>query len=251
MDQPTRAPRMPVFLTVWCGQLVSLIGSGLTGFGLGVWVLQRTGSVTLFALIALATTLPGIALSSLAGALVDRWDRRRVMLYSNVIAGLNTLMIALLLLGAGLKSRPYLPCHNDQLDLQYVPVAGLHRHGDPVGATAAARSCQRSAPAQPGSRTDLRASVSWLPGHMAPYSWGVVARCGDLPVRPHHAVDGPVPQTLRAPLEAWSASVRLCKKPPMAGAISSCGPACLGNCCFSWSSTSSWVQSRCWLHRWS
>jgi predicted MFS family arabinose efflux permease len=87
-----------VFLTVWFGQLVSLIGSGLTGFALGVWVYQRTGSVTLFALIALCTTLPGIVLSSLAGALVDRWDRRRVMIFSDSVAGLNTLVIALLLL---------------------------------------------------------------------------------------------------------------------------------------------------------
>jgi DHA3 family macrolide efflux protein-like MFS transporter len=98
MDRPARTHCMLVFLTVWFGQLVSLIGSGLTGFGLGVWVYQRTGSVTLFALIALCTTLPGIALSPLAGALVDRWDRRLVMMVSDSVAGLNTLLIALLLL---------------------------------------------------------------------------------------------------------------------------------------------------------
>jgi hypothetical protein len=61
-------------------------------------VYQRTGSVTLFALIALCTTLPGIALSSFAGALVDRWDRRRVMICSDSVACLNILAIALLLL---------------------------------------------------------------------------------------------------------------------------------------------------------
>ena len=83
MDRPVTGHRTAVFLTVWFGQLVSLIGSGLTGFGLGVWVYQRTGSVTLFSLIALCTTLPGIVLSSFAGALVDRWDRRRVMIYSD------------------------------------------------------------------------------------------------------------------------------------------------------------------------
>jgi MFS transporter, DHA3 family, macrolide efflux protein len=98
MDRPAGAHHMLVFLTVWFGQLVSIIGSGLTGFGLGVWVYQRTGSVTLFALIALCTTLPGIALSPLAGALVDRWDRRLVMIVSDSVAGLNTLLIALLLL---------------------------------------------------------------------------------------------------------------------------------------------------------
>ena len=42
------------------GQLVSLVGSGLTRFALGVWVYQRTGSVSQFAMIFLANTLPGI-----------------------------------------------------------------------------------------------------------------------------------------------------------------------------------------------
>lgn len=43
--------QMRVFLIVWFGQLISLIGSGLTNFALGVWVYQRTGSVTQFSLI--------------------------------------------------------------------------------------------------------------------------------------------------------------------------------------------------------
>ena len=47
---------MRVFIIIWLGQMVSLIGSGLTGFALGVWVYQRTGSVTQFALISLFTT---------------------------------------------------------------------------------------------------------------------------------------------------------------------------------------------------
>jgi MFS transporter, DHA3 family, macrolide efflux protein len=98
MDRSVTVHRTGVFLTIWFGQLVSLIGSGLTGFGLGVWVYQRTGSVTLFSLIALCTTLPGIALSSFAGALVDRWDRRRIMLFSDTVACLNILAIGLLLL---------------------------------------------------------------------------------------------------------------------------------------------------------
>jgi MFS transporter, DHA3 family, macrolide efflux protein len=103
MDRPVTGHRTAVFLTVWFGQLVSLIGSGLTGFGLGVWVYQRTGSVTLFSLIALCTTLPGIVLSSFAGALVDRWDRRRVMIYSDLVACLNILAIGLLLLSERLE----------------------------------------------------------------------------------------------------------------------------------------------------
>ena len=88
---------MSVFILIWFGQLVSLIGSGLTGFALGIWVYQRTGSVTEFALISLFTFLPSIVLLPLAGVLVDRWDRRSCMLLSDVGAGCSTIAIALLL----------------------------------------------------------------------------------------------------------------------------------------------------------
>lgn len=89
--------QMLVFTSVWFGQLVSLIGSGLSGFALGFWVLQRTGSVTQFGLISLFATLPGILISPVAGALVDRWDRRLAMLLSDIGAGLSILVIGFLL----------------------------------------------------------------------------------------------------------------------------------------------------------
>lgn len=89
---------MRVFIIVWLGQLVSLVGSGLTSFALGLWVYEHTGSVTQFALIGLFTALPNIVLSPLAGALVDRWDRRWAMILSDTGAGLCTLMMAFLFL---------------------------------------------------------------------------------------------------------------------------------------------------------
>jgi len=93
----TVLPRgMRIFIVIWLGQLVSLVGSGLTSFALGLWVYERTGSVTQFALISLFAVLPGVILSPLAGALADRWDRRWVMILSDAGAGLSTLMIALL-----------------------------------------------------------------------------------------------------------------------------------------------------------
>ncbi len=95
-------PGMRVFALVWLGQLVSIVGSGLTSFALGVWVLQGTGSVTQYTLILVFATLPGIILSPIAGALVDRWNRRYVMLLSDLGAALSTLGIALLLLAGWL-----------------------------------------------------------------------------------------------------------------------------------------------------
>jgi MFS family permease len=83
-----------MFLLVWFGQFVSLLSSGLSEFALGVWVHQKTGSATQFALTFLFLTLPRILLPPFAGAFIDRWDRRRAMLLSDLGAGLTTLAIA-------------------------------------------------------------------------------------------------------------------------------------------------------------
>jgi MFS family permease len=94
---------MRVFVIVWFGQLVSLVGSGLTGFALGVWLYQETGSVTLFALNSLFFTLPQMLFSPFAGALVDRWDRRWAMVLSDTGAGITTLCLAVLLFAGRLE----------------------------------------------------------------------------------------------------------------------------------------------------
>lgn len=93
---------MRTFFIIWLGQAISLIGSSLTNFGLGVWIYQQTGQATPFALTALASTLPGILLSPFAGALVDRWDRRRVMILTDTGAALVTLVVLALLLSGKL-----------------------------------------------------------------------------------------------------------------------------------------------------
>jgi MFS transporter, DHA3 family, macrolide efflux protein len=86
-----------VFGLVWFGQLISVMGSALTAFALGLRVYQETGSVTQFALLSLCNVLPMIVLAPLAGALVDRWDRRWTMILSDTGAALCTLSLAALL----------------------------------------------------------------------------------------------------------------------------------------------------------
>lgn len=103
MESQNSSHRTTTFLIIWLGQVVSLVGSGLTSFALGVWAFEQTGSATQFALIGLCAVLPRVVLSPLAGAVVDRWDRRRVMIVSDVAAGLSTLVVALLLLAARLE----------------------------------------------------------------------------------------------------------------------------------------------------
>src|SRR5512136_2990779 len=91
------------FTLVWLGQIISFIGSGLTSFALGVWVLQKTGEITQYALISMFFMLPGVLLGPLAGTLVDRWDRRKAMFISDLGAGISTLSIAIVYLLGGLQ----------------------------------------------------------------------------------------------------------------------------------------------------
>jgi len=72
------------------------MGSGLTAFALGVWVFQMTASTTQYSFITICSRLPAILVAPIAGALIDRWDRRRAMILSDVGAGLSILGIALL-----------------------------------------------------------------------------------------------------------------------------------------------------------
>jgi MFS family permease len=86
------------FVIIWAGQLVSMIGSGLIGFALSVWIFTETGKATPFAITALLSTLPRILLSPIAGVITDRWNRKKIMLISDSLSGLITLVTATLLL---------------------------------------------------------------------------------------------------------------------------------------------------------
>lgn len=87
---------MRAFAAIWFGQLVSLVGSGLTRFALGVWVFQETQSVTQFTLIAFFATIPGAVALPLGGALSDRLDRRKLMMLSDSVAAAATIVILVL-----------------------------------------------------------------------------------------------------------------------------------------------------------
>lgn len=87
--KPARAG-FPAFTAIWFGQVISLLGSSLTSFALGVWVYQSTGEVTDYALIALFTVVPTLLLSPVSGALVDRWNYRTVMLVSDTVSAMTT-----------------------------------------------------------------------------------------------------------------------------------------------------------------
>ena len=81
------------FLLLWSGELISAIGSGLTSFGLGIYVYQQTGRVSSTALITLLAFLPSLLLSPIAGVLADRYDRRLLMILGDSLSALGLIYI--------------------------------------------------------------------------------------------------------------------------------------------------------------
>lgn len=88
------------FVLVWLGQVVSLLGSAMTWFALTLWVYELTEKATALTLLSLFVFGPAILLSPVAGALVDRWNRKVVLILSDLATGLATLLV-LLLHGSG------------------------------------------------------------------------------------------------------------------------------------------------------
>jgi DHA3 family macrolide efflux protein-like MFS transporter len=91
MKQLSRA-----FAIIWTGQAFSLLGSILVQFALVWWLARATGSATILTLATLFALLPQIVLGPFAGALVDRWNRRLVLIFSDGFTALATIVLAVL-----------------------------------------------------------------------------------------------------------------------------------------------------------
>ena len=91
------------FLLLWSGELVSAIGSGLSSFGLGVYVFRITGSAGAMTLVMLLGFLPALLLSPLAGVLADRYDRRLMMILGDSLSASGLLFILLCMLSGEAK----------------------------------------------------------------------------------------------------------------------------------------------------
>jgi len=86
------------FSLVWLGQFVSLIGSQMTRFGLTIWAWQVTGRATALALVGLFSLVPMLIFSPIAGAVVDRWSRKKLMILGDLVAGVSTIFLLILFL---------------------------------------------------------------------------------------------------------------------------------------------------------
>lgn len=74
------------FLILWSGEFISAIGSGLSTFGIGVYIYKLTGSATAMSMVTLLGLLPPLLLSPLAGVLADRYDRRLLMILGDFLS---------------------------------------------------------------------------------------------------------------------------------------------------------------------
>jgi DHA3 family macrolide efflux protein-like MFS transporter len=84
------------FLPMFIGQIISLLGSSLVQFALVWYVTKLTGSATVLATATTAALIPNIFLGPFVGALVDRWNRKRVMIIADLVVALATVGLALL-----------------------------------------------------------------------------------------------------------------------------------------------------------
>lgn len=93
---PERPKWKTPFFTIWVGQAFSLLGSQVVQFALVWWLTRSTGSATVLATATLVALLPGILLGPFAGACVDRWNRRLVMMAADGIIALATLGLGII-----------------------------------------------------------------------------------------------------------------------------------------------------------
>lgn len=85
----SRNKAMKKFTILVAGQLISSIGSGLTQFGLAIYVLALTRSVTATSIVAICAFLPSILLAPVGGVLADHYDRRMMMILGELFSGLG------------------------------------------------------------------------------------------------------------------------------------------------------------------
>jgi DHA3 family macrolide efflux protein-like MFS transporter len=92
----TRPTDMKAFTIVGIGQIISLLGTAMTNFGLTLWAYQVTGKATPLAMVGFFFVTPIVVLGPLVGVLVDRGNRRLMMMLSDLGAALSTAIVLIL-----------------------------------------------------------------------------------------------------------------------------------------------------------
>ena len=77
------------FLLLWQGQTISGIGVSLYQIAMLYWLLENTGSATTMGLVAMFSALPGVLLGPFGGAIADRFSRRKLIVFGDLILGIT------------------------------------------------------------------------------------------------------------------------------------------------------------------
>ncbi len=91
-----RTPWMRDFMKVWAGESVSLMGSWLVQFALVWWLTIETRSATVLAMAMISAIAPQVVVGPFAGAFVDRWNRKKVMVFADLAVALSTAALVVL-----------------------------------------------------------------------------------------------------------------------------------------------------------
>ena len=92
------------YFTIWSGQAFSMLGSQVVQFAIIWWIARESNSATVLTFASIAGLVPAIALGPLVGALVDRWNRRIIMIASDLCTALLTLGLFLLFITGQVES---------------------------------------------------------------------------------------------------------------------------------------------------
>ena len=92
-----RIKELQTFLLLWSTQSLSQLGSAMTNFALTLWLYEQTGSALQTALLSICSYAPYVCMSIFAGAISDRWDKRKIMLGCDTFAACCTVTVLVLL----------------------------------------------------------------------------------------------------------------------------------------------------------
>jgi len=103
MMQSKKPAGMKAIIVIWLGQLISVLASSMTGFALSIWMYQQTESATAMALVQVCFITPFLIMSPFAGVMVDRYNRKLMMMLSDFTSILSTGLVFLLYVSGNLQ----------------------------------------------------------------------------------------------------------------------------------------------------
>ena len=96
MNTPNKKNSLRDFYLLWSTQSLSHLGSSITAFALTLWLYEKTGSALSTAALTICTYAPYVVMSIFAGALSDRFDKKKTMLVCDALAALSTVIVFIL-----------------------------------------------------------------------------------------------------------------------------------------------------------